>query len=100
VSLIEWRDEQRGADQMGDCSTKQEKNDRKFQFVIFKTPGERRVTKVIREEDRVQEYDTKEESRGKTFDQFWEIYIVWERTLNLILSFILNQWRYSRIGET
>jgi len=39
----------------------------------------------------------KEESGGKKVDQFWEIYM-WERTLYLILSFILSQWRDLRIG--
>jgi len=41
----------------------------------------------------------KEESGGKKVDQYCEIYM-WERerTLYLILSFVLNQWRYSRIG--
>jgi len=34
----------------------------------------------------------KEKSGGKKVDQFWETYM-WERTLYLILSFILSQWR-------
>jgi len=58
---------------------------------------------VIREEDQVQRYEgIKEASESKKVDHF-EIFIYIcererERTLYLILLFILSQWRDFRIG--
>jgi len=53
---------------------------------------------VIREEDRVQRCEGKEENGGKKADQFREIYMFEREPLYLILLFILSQWRDSRIG--
>jgi len=55
---------------------------------------------VIREENRVGYNDVKgmkEESGGRKVDQFRDL-CVRERTLYLILLFILSQWRDLRIG--
>jgi len=40
----------------------------------------------------------KEESGGKKVDQFERFRAICERTLYLIISFILSQWRDLRIG--